>query len=91
MINISSNPYGSVQFGRWYRENDNLLESIEWLVLDSFDDGSWLLLTRDCVEVMPYNNEYADKTWENSSLRKWLNDEFYNHAFSTEEKENIFL
>ena len=91
MINISSNPYGSVQFGRWYRENDNLLESIEWLVLDSFDDGSWLLLTRDCVEVMPYNNEYADKTWENSSLRKWLNDEFYNQAFSTKEKENIFL
>ncbi len=32
-----------------------------------------------------------DKTWKNSYLRYWLNNDFYNAAFSSSEKNNIVL
>lgn len=41
------------------------------------------------MDRQPYNENYEDITWEESSLRTWLNGEFINRAFSDEEKENI--
>ncbi len=38
---------------------------------------------------MPYNLEYKGVTWETCTLRKWLNDNFYNAAFNKEEKALI--
>ena len=40
----------------------------------------------DCV---PYNRVSEAVSWQDSYLRQFLNDEFYNHAFSNEEKETI--
>lgn len=41
------------------------------------------------MDNQPYNENYEDITWEESSLRAWLNGKFINRAFSDEEKENI--
>ena len=63
---------------------------IEWIVLDR--DGSWaLLLSRYGLDVKPYNTKWVDITWETCSLRKWLNGEFLNAAFSGEEQKAILL
>ena len=32
-----------------------------------------------------------DVTWEKCTLRKWLNEDFYNKAFDEEEKERVVL
>ena len=35
--------------------------------------------------MMPYHNSPVDVTWENSDLRKWLQTDFANGAFTEEE------
>ena len=63
-------------------------EPIKWRVLQS-ENGEAFLLSDVILDRQPYNENYEDITWEESSLRTWLNGEFINRAFSDEEKENI--
>ena len=61
---------------------------IEWLVLES-DGETALLISRYALDCKPYNEKCESTTWEKCTLRGWLNNEFYNRAFSTEEKQYI--
>ena len=63
-------------------------EPIKWRVLQS-ENGEAFLLSDVILDRQPYNENYEDITWEESSLRTWLNGEFINRAFSDEEKEKI--
>lgn len=58
-----------------------------WKILDLKDDIA-LVITDYIIDTMPYNNELGEITWENCSLRKYLNNEFYN-CFSQSDKERI--
>ena len=66
--------------------NDNT--PIEWLVLES-DGETALLISRYALDCKPLNGKFKETTWETCVLRGWLNNEFYNRAFSTEEKQYI--
>ena len=63
---------------------------IEWIVLD-YDETSHkaLLISKYGLDAKPYNTEWTDVTWENCSLRTWLNGEFLNKAFSAAEQSAI--
>ena len=63
---------------------------IEWLVL-ARDGQKALLLSRYGLDAQPYHTEYVDVTWENCTLRTWLNDTFLNKAFTAEEQAGILL
>lgn len=63
---------------------------IEWLVLDRNGNRA-LLLSRCGLDVQPYNKELEYITWENCSLRSWLNDTFINKTFTDKEKLCILL
>lgn len=64
-------------------------EPIKWRVLKQ-DEKTLLLITDRIIDAIPYNiNEKVETTWEKSSLRKWLNNDFFNSAFSHEEKTDI--
>ena len=65
-------------------------EDIEWLVLDENGDDV-LILTKYAIDAKAYNSVHKEVTWETCSLRKWLNNSFYESAFSDEEKEMIRL
>jgi hypothetical protein len=65
-------------------------ENIEWLVLDK-QDNKVLLLSRYGLDSQPYNTEYEEITWENCTLRTWLNETFINNAFSSAEQQCILL
>jgi hypothetical protein len=58
-----------------------------WRVL-SIEGDKALLITDLVIDVRTYNDELVEITWENSSLRKYLNGEFYD-AFSSTEKSRI--
>ena len=79
-----------VTFGSYEQDNDtsNGKEPIEWLVLD-VKDGKALVISKYALGCKQYNTDYVDVTWETCSLRKWLNNEFINTAFSANEKEKI--
>lgn len=79
-----------VKFGH-YEQNGNTddgAEPIEWQVLAK-ENGRLLVISRYCLDCRPYNSQRADAVWEESTLCGWLNEEFYNKAFNTEESEVI--
>ena len=59
-----------------------------WYVTDKTDDIC-TLLCQGPVAQMAYNDDNTDITWENCSLRRWLNEDFYNSRFSDGEKASI--
>ena len=79
-----------IVFGAWEQDNDtkNDAEPIEWIVLD-VQDGRVLLISRYGLIANPYNMVAADTTWEKSSLRTWLNNDFLKKAFTTDEQAAI--
>lgn len=71
-------------------ESGNDSTPIEWLVLES-DGKTALLISRYALDCQPYSTECISITWEKCTLRSWLNNEFYNRAFSAKEKERILV
>ena len=64
--------------------------AIEWQVLeyDAVNERS-LLISRYGLDAKPYNKTKTAVTWEQCTLRTWLNNEFVNKAFSDEEQSVI--
>ena len=76
-----------VLFGAYEQDNNvhNGKEAIEWLVLEVKEDRV-LVVSKYILDCKRYNEDYTSVTWETSTLRKWLNDDFINSAFSDDER-----
>lgn len=92
-LSYSSNVGDYVIFGHYEQDNKiiNGMEPIEWLVLDKNSKGAYLLLSKYCLDVQPYNTTYNDVTWEECTLRAWLNENFYYVAFDSNEQNKIII
>ena len=87
-----------VELGAYEQDGDlkNGSENIEWLVLEK-TDTKVLLISKYGLDCIPFSTENdvskdgskSNATWETSNLRKWLNNSFYNGAFSDFEKQYI--
>ena len=79
-----------VVFGSYEQDNNtsNGKEAIEWIVLAK-EGNRALLISRFALDCQRYNSNFADGTWETSSLRKWLNGTFISNAFSSDEQNMI--
>lgn len=82
--------YDTVQFGKYYQSNiNNIKTPIDWIVLAK-EDNRALLLSKYILDCKPFNNIYKKVChWNDSTIRRWLNNDFYNIAFSDEEKRKI--
>ena len=80
----------NVFFGFYEQDNDtsNGQEEIEWIVLDKEDDKV-LVISKYVLDWQSYNAVRMDVSWRDSTLRQWLNNEFFNTAFSGELNENL--
>ncbi len=63
-------------------------DPIEWQILD-IHNGKALVISKYALDCKPYNTTLADVTWETCTIRKWLNDDFLNSAFSESERAKI--
>lgn len=63
-------------------------EQLSWLVVKEEGDRI-LLVSRFILDKQPYNAKRTEVTWETCSLRKWLNEDFYNTAFDSMDKKYI--
>ena len=70
--------YGNYEQDGFYSDGE---ETIEWIVIARDRDNHALLLSRYCLDALPYNEDGGDVTWEDSSIRAWLNGEFLESAF----------
>ncbi len=80
-----------IKFGNYYYyENSQKKMPIEWIVLEK-KGKELLLLSRYCLDSRLYHDDFTDITWERCDLRKWLNSNFLNTAFSPEEQKAIMV
>ena len=80
-----------VYFGTYEQDNDttNGKENIEWLVLAK-ENNRVLVISDKALDCRAYQaNSLSYATWEKCSLREWLNNDFFNTAFSDDEKAVI--
>ena len=79
-----------VYFGAYEQDNNtsNGKELIEWLVLAK-EKNRILVISDKALDFQTYNSSITSVTWETCTLRKWLNTDFVNDAFSDGEKAMI--
>lgn len=96
---ISANPvfdFGNVKvgsvikFGNYPQNRRDKEEPIEWRVL-AVEGGKALLISQYALDCKVYNEKYESTSWEKCTLRKWLNNDFINSAFSDTEQSLILL
>ena len=75
-----------IRFGRY--DHGDEVKDIRWIVLERRGNTA-LLLSKYVIDCKRFNEELQKVSWENCSLRKWLNGEFLNTAFSADEKSRI--
>lgn len=72
---------GKIYFGVYKNE------PIAWKILKT-EQSRMLLITENPIEVLAFNNELKNITYETSSIRTWLNNDFLTE-FSEEQKSRI--
>lgn len=79
---LSFQPGNTVTFGSW----DGT--PIRWRVCGS-NGKMRMLLAEGIVLERPYNDLRVDTYWQDTSLRKWLNSDFLQEAFTREQRAMI--
>ena len=91
LLLAKANPGDTVFFGEYEQDKDisNGQEDIAWLVLAK-ENNKIFVISEKALDCQPYNIEpNVNVTWETCTLRKWLNTDFINSAFSSDEKAKI--
>ena len=81
-----------VLFGQYEQDNnsENGKEPIEWIVLE-IQDQKALLISKYVLDCLPFRDIQPDYSWDNSSIRSWLNDTFYTASFLESEQNAIIV
>lgn len=76
-----------IYYGKYEQDgnSENGSEPLTWIVLGTNGDNL-ILLSEYIIEKMPFGSGHY---WESSSVREWLNNDFLNQAFSSDEKNMI--
>ena len=61
---------------------------MDWRVLDK-KDGKVLLLKDNSFGSTPFDKKGQNVTWESSSVREWLNNDFLQESFTENERNSI--
>lgn len=88
-----------VEFGKYIQDDSeaDVKENIQWYVL-KVENNQALLLSKYILDGMCYKDDDSPlipssdivcKGWHDSDVRKWLNNTFYEEAFSKEEQSLI--
>jgi hypothetical protein len=74
----------SITFGNYFQKSNKLKTPLIWELIEETEDY-YLLQTRFIIDQMIFDN--TKNLFENSLLRKWLNTDFIDEAFSQDEKK----
>lgn len=78
-------------FGSWHQNSDAQDSTpIRWRVLEVQDDRA-LLLSDKALDARPYDLYRVDATWDQCTLRAWMNTELLNEAFTPDEQKAILV
>lgn len=79
-----------VMFGKYEQDNniENGKEELSWVVAKK-ENGKILLVSEKIIDRMAFNVEYVPISWEESTIRKWLNNDFVSNSFNAYEQKAI--
>lgn len=79
-----------VYYGSYEQDNDtsNGQEYIEWLVLGK-QNNQLLVISQYALDYQQYHTSFSHVKWKYCTLRRWLNNDFLNSAFSVDEQGEI--
>jgi len=77
-------------FGRYAPEGETEKSPISWTVL-AIEPERMLVLSEKILDMQPYHSSQEIIRWEDCDLRRWLNDNFLNSAFSESEQAQIWI
>ncbi len=93
--------YDSIYFGNYWQEDTNGdgtadkkddKTPVKWRILEKNGNDA-LLMADKCLDIQPYYDNvdlYINTVkYKDSTLRTWLNDDFYNAVFSDTEKKAV--
>ena len=69
-----------------YRQDKKQPEPLKWNILEE-KDGKALIITDKIIDAIKFDDK--SNNYEKSYIRNWLNNDFYNKAFSNDEKNII--
>ena len=77
-----------IKFGSYEQDGNksNGSEPIEWIVIH-VEKNTAMLLSVNALDV--YNTYWGAVTWDSCTLRSWMNETFYDSAFSSSEKAAV--
>ncbi len=91
----SSSKYSNlriVPFGRYPQNSDEKYgeNEIEWIILKERNDDA-LLLSRYALDAQAFHDNISSTTsnWPKSTIRHWLNNDFFITAFSEEDRMKV--
>lgn len=79
---------GSIVYFGSYPQSSNTPEPIRWRVLDIVDNKA-LMISESLLDCVKYSENLAWVTWENCTIRRWLNSVFMNMAFNADEQTKL--
>ena len=80
-----------IKFGHYEQKGTlDYKEDIEWIVLDVKDDKI-LVVSKYALKLAPFHEYITDEnvSWSNSTIRNWLNKDFFEIAFSNNERDVV--
>ena len=75
-------------FGSYYVNNSSRKEPIEWIVV-ARQEGRAMLVSKNAIAYKKFNEVSQQCYYGNSTLHKWLVNDFFNEAFSSSEKARM--
>ncbi|MBQ0079643.1 MAG: hypothetical protein KBS66_07130, partial [Eubacterium sp.] len=78
----------TIEFGRYKATESGTVQPIEWIIIDRDGDKA-LVLSSKIIEIRPFNSLYENTSWDQSEIRQWLAGDFYDEAFTEEEKSRV--
>ena len=86
---IHAKPGEIIPFGVYPQTADGADRTpITWRVLQN-SGKELLVLSEYALDCKRYHREFVDTTWRDCDLRTWLNEQFFDAAFTAAEKGNI--
>lgn len=83
----------TIQLGQYEQDNDQATteEPINWKIKNIMGNNA-LIVSENYLDYMSYNDSNEENSsWENSSLRSWLNTSFLGENFSPKELSCIYV
>ena len=77
-----------IEFGKYPQTSRKDNSPMQWIVIQN-TGNTVMLISKYAIDCVPYHNQRSEVTWEECSLRRWLNSEFLNNAFNHEEQDKI--